>query len=72
MKLWHIHRYSPVKVNYPVLLRIRTSDPGDYYMEREVEGTAVYYKCECGEHRVLQMIGKRTIWNGAVIEEKIN
>ena len=66
--MWHRHKLVPKEVKYPVIIRVKTSDSSEPYMEVERPGSAIFYKCACGEYRVVQMLGKREIWNEAIIE----
>lgn len=72
MSWWHRHKYEPVEIKYPVLTRIKISTQYEPYQEVFKTSSAVYYKCKCGDFRVVQMLGKRKIWRGSIIEVEEN
>jgi hypothetical protein len=64
----HQHKYIPKEIRYPILIRVQINERNEPYQDVSRDGTAILYKCSCGDARVNQMLGRREIWHDSIIE----
>jgi hypothetical protein len=58
MNLFHRHNFKPVETKYPV----RVAGHYDYD-----DGTAVYWKCDCGKAKVTEHQLQWVVWHDTIV-----